>query len=124
MKTSHLTLTAVLATGLCVAGFHARADLEVSASVQIHARADFYAPLTPHGVWFDFGPHGRCWRPAHVAVEWRPYCEGSWEWTDCGWYWVSDEPWGWACYHYGTWVDDPTYGWVWVPDVELAPGWV
>jgi len=37
---------------------------------------------------------------------------------------VSDEPWGWACYHYGTWVDDPAVGWVWVPGVEWAPhGW-
>jgi len=57
-------------------------------------------------------------------VEWRPYCYGYWEWTDCGWYWVSDEPWAWACYHYGTWVYDSNYGWVWVPDIEWAPAWV
>lgn len=124
MKISLATIAAVALTGLSAATFTARADLEVSASVQIHARADFEAPLAPSGVWFDFGSHGRCWRPAHVAVEWRPYCEGYWEWTDVGWYWVSDEPWAWACYHYGTWQDDPTYGWVWVPGVEWAPAWV
>ncbi len=102
----------------------ASADLEVSASVQIHARADFEAPLTVHGTWVAVGSYGRCWRPAHVAVEWRPYGCGEWVWTDCGWYWASEEPWAWACYHYGRWVFDPHEGWVWVPDVEWAPAWV
>jgi hypothetical protein len=101
-----------------------RGDLEVSASLQIHARTDFEAPLAPQGTWVDVGSYGRCWRPAHVAVGWRPYVEGRWVWTDCGWYWESDEPWGWACYHYGTWVQDPALGWVWVPGVEWAPAWV
>ncbi|HXJ60415.1 MAG TPA: DUF6600 domain-containing protein [Verrucomicrobiae bacterium] len=100
------------------------ADLEVSASVSIHAAADFYEPLTPHGAWIEVGSYGRCWHPAHVAVEWRPYCDGSWVWTDCGWYWESDEPWGWACYHYGTWVLDPVHSWIWVPGIEWAPAWV
>jgi hypothetical protein len=31
-----------------------------------------------------------------------------------GWTWVSEEPWGWAPYHYGTWIRGP-YGWAWVP---------
>ena len=101
-----------------------RADLEVTASVQIHAKAEFDAPLAPHGTWVEVGSYGRCWRPAHVAVEWRPYCSGEWVWTDCGWYWSSDEPWAWACYHYGSWVYDPAVGWVWVPGVEWAPAWV
>jgi hypothetical protein len=57
-------------------------------------------------------------------VGWRPYSYGHWVWTDYGWYWVSDEPWAWACYHYGTWVYDSYYGWVWVPDIEWAPAWV
>jgi len=104
--------------------FNASADLEVSAAVQIHAATEFHAPLAPHGVWVDVGPYGRCWRPAHVAVSWRPYCYGHWVWTDCGWFWESDEPWAWACYHYGWWVEDPAYGWVWVPGVEWAPAWV
>jgi len=45
-------------------------------------------------------------------------------WTDCGWYWYSDEPWAWACYHYGYWVYEANYGWVWVPDVVWGPAWV
>ena len=102
----------------------ALADLEVSASVQIHAKAEFDAPLGAHGTWVEIGSYGRCWHPAGVAVAWRPYCSGEWVWTDCGWYWQSEEPWGWACYHYGYWVEDPAYGWVWVPGVEWAPAWV
>ncbi|HWX21777.1 MAG TPA: DUF6600 domain-containing protein [Candidatus Binatia bacterium] len=111
---------ATLSLGL----LRAHAELEVSAGVQIHAKADFVAPLTPYGGWVEVGSYGRCWRPSHVVVGWQPYCEGRWVWTDCGWYWESDEPWGWACYHYGWWVNDPAYGWVWVPDVEWAPCWV
>jgi hypothetical protein len=113
-----------LAGSLSVGAFSARADLEVSASVSIRAEADFYAPLTPHGGWIEVNSYGRCWRPAEVAVGWRPYCSGHWIWTDCGWYWASDEPWAWACYHYGSWVYDPVYFWVWVPGVEWGPAWV
>ncbi len=45
-------------------------------------------------------------------------------WTDCGWYWVSSEPWAWATYHYGRWAYDPYDGWAWVPDTEWGPSWV
>ena len=100
------------------------ADLEVSASVQIRAAADFHAPLSPHGTWVEVGSYGRCWRPTGVVVGWQPYSHGSWVWTDCGWYWASDEPWSWACYHYGSWARDPLYGWVWIPGIEWAPAWV
>src|SRR5262245_53019814 len=94
--------TAVLAVALSLGlPSFARADLEVGVSVAIHDRADFYEPLTPHGTWIEVEGEGRCWRPARVAVEWQPYCEGRWVWTDCGWYWETSEPWGWACYHYG-----------------------
>src|SRR5262245_23862283 len=113
-----------LAGSLSVGAFSVRADLEVSGSVSIRAEADFYAPLTPHGGWIEVNSYGRCWRPAEVAVGWRPYCYGHWIWTDCGWYWASDEPWAWACYHYGSWVYDPVYHWVWVPGIEWAPAWV
>ena len=104
--------------------FKVLADLEVSASVQIRATADFHAPLAAHGAWIEVGRYGPCWRPTGVAVEWRPYGYGHWLWTDCGWYWVSDEPWAWACYHYGSWVYESDYGWIWVPGVEWGPAWV
>jgi hypothetical protein len=68
----------------------------VVASVEIHVESDFYEPLAPDGDWVIIGSYGRCWRPGHVARDWRPYCNGNWEFTDAGWYWVSDEPWAWA----------------------------
>jgi len=124
MKTFFKSSVIALAGMLSLGVFNARSDLEVSASVQIHATADFQAPLAQLGSWVDVHSYGRCWRPARVAADWRPYCNGQWEWTDAGWYWVSDEPWAWACYHYGNWVFDSTLGWVWVPGVEWAPAWV
>ncbi len=101
----------------------AKAEIEFSAGLQISSSSDFYQPLTPYGSWVDIS-YGRCWHPVEVAPDWRPYCNGQWVWTDCGWYWESDEPWSWACYHYGSWVDDPTYGWCWIPGTEWAPAWV
>jgi hypothetical protein len=120
----HLVLGLLVGLGLGFGQFLARADLEVSASVQISAVADFHAPLSPYGSWIEVGTYGRCWRPVGIAVGWQPYCYGSWIWTDCGWYWASAEPWGWACYHYGSWVYDSFHGWVWVPGIEWAPAWV
>jgi hypothetical protein len=93
-------------------------------AVEIHATSDFYEPLTSYGRWQDVGSYGRCWIPGRVEAGWRPYSEGHWQQTDAGWYWVSDEPWGWATYHYGRWDMNPEFGWFWVPQVEWAPAWV
>lgn len=91
---------------------------------EINAVHDFYAPLGQHGYWVDVAQYGRCWYPAYVSSDWRPYSDGHWLWTDGGWYWVSEEPWAWATYHYGRWVWHSYYGWLWVPDVEWGPSWV
>lgn len=123
-KPANLLALGIAAVLLNLGALSAPAELEVSASVRIHDNADFYTPLSSCGSWVVVGSYGRCWRPAGVAVDWRPYCDGSWVWTDCGWYWASDEPWAWACYHYGYWVYDSTYGWIWMPGVEWAPAWV
>src|SRR5262249_27434657 len=104
---------------------NASGAVSFSAGIQIGAVSDFYDPLTSYGAWVQVGSYGRCWHPTvQLEAGWRPYGVGHWEWTDCGWYWVSDEPWAWACYHYGSWVLDPNYGWVWVPGTEWAPAWV
>lgn len=92
--------------------------------MQINSAADFYTPLTPYGTWVNVGSYGRCWRPTQVATGWRPYSVGSWVWTDAGWFWQSQEPWGWATCHYGSWTFDPTMGWVWIPGTQWAPAWV
>ena len=93
-------------------------------TVEIRAESDFYEPLTPLGEWVVVGSYGRCWRPARVEAGWQPYCNGNWQRTDAGWYWVSDEPWAWATYHYGRWNFTDQYGWYWVPQTQWAPAWV
>jgi hypothetical protein len=101
-----------------------QAGASISVGVDIRADSDFYEPLAPQGEWVTIGSYGRCWRPGHVARDWRPYCNGNWELTDAGWYWVSDEPWAWATYHYGRWDFADQYGWYWVPQTQWAPAWV
>src|SRR5262245_18206155 len=66
----------------------------------------FYDDLAPYGRWVDYSPYGWCWAPYDVGPYWRPYYDGSWAYTEFGWTWVSDEPWGWATYHYGRWQFD------------------
>lgn len=103
-----------------------RAQVGISANIdiQINSPSDFYQPLEPYGAWVDVGSYGRCWHPREIGADWQPYTIGHWEWTDAGWYWVSDEPWGWACFHYGSWYDAPSIGWVWIPGTEWSPAWV
>jgi hypothetical protein len=84
----------------------------------------FYDALAPYGDWFSMDKYGWVWAPYNVAVSWRPYTVGHWVYTDDGCTWDSDEPWGWATYHYGRWTYDATHGWVWVPGEEWAPAWV
>jgi hypothetical protein len=84
----------------------------------------FYGELSPYGRWMQRGSYGWVWEPTRVAVGWRPYTQGHWVDTDQGWTWISDEPWGWATYHYGRWLNDPEYGWLWVPGTDWAPAWV
>src|ERR1043166_9478994 len=95
-----------------------------SVEVVIRDERDFYETLSPYGRWEYVGNYGRCWVPARVESDWRPYSNGHWELTDAGWYWVSDEPWGWATYHYGRWDFTEQYGWYWVPQTQWAPAWV
>ncbi len=84
----------------------------------------FYDELGDHGSWIETDEYGYCWQPEVEDPEWRPYSEGYWVDTEDGWTWMSDEPWGWATYHYGRWVNLDEAGWVWVPGYEWAPAWV
>ena len=71
----------------------------------------------------EAGNYGYCFRP-RVANDWRPYEDGHWVWTDRGWYWDSNERFGWATYHYGRWADIGGTGWCWIPGRQWAPAWV
>lgn len=84
----------------------------------------FYDALSPHGEWIDVADYGYAWHPRDVGRDWRPYSDGRWAYTDAGWTWVSDEPHGWATYHYGRWANVESVGWVWVPGTEWGPAWV
>ncbi|HEY4282100.1 MAG TPA: DUF6600 domain-containing protein, partial [Chthoniobacterales bacterium] len=59
---------------------------------------DFYGSesLNSHGRWVKLSKWGTCWQPTDVSNGWCPYTNGSWkECDDCGWTFVSDEPWAW-----------------------------
>ena len=84
----------------------------------------FQSDLQPYGDWVVTADFGRVFRPHGLVVGWRPYSVGHWVYTDTnGWLWVSDEPFGWATYHYGRWavIDG---GWAWVPGRVWGPAWV
>jgi hypothetical protein len=85
---------------------------------------EFYASLSPYGTWIELDNGLTVWRPLHMHSGWTPYRYGHWIWTDDGWYWDSDEPYGPIVYHYGRWYNDENYGWIWVPDNVWAPAWV
>jgi hypothetical protein len=86
----------------------------------------FYRKLEPYGAWRETSDYGYVWQPraAEESRGWRPYTNGHWVYTDAGWTWISDEPFGWATYHYGRWMRLRNVGWVWVPGTEWAPAWV
>jgi hypothetical protein len=80
--------------------------------------------LQNNGQWVDTPDYGQVWQPTGVSADWSPYMYGHWAYTDAGWAWVSDEPFGWAVYHYGRWGVSPDFGWYWVPGRVWAPAWV
>ena len=94
---------------------------ETAGSYQI-----FYDALAPYGGWMEVDPYGYIWQPREAVRDWRwrPYTDGRWAHTDYGWTWISNEPFGWATYHYGRWVKLRRLGWCWVPGDQWAPAWV
>ena len=83
--------------------------------------ADYQGPteynideLNQYGQWVVVPDYGDAWKPS-VVSDWEPFHNGHWVNSDNNWTWISYEPFGWVVYHYGSWYDDPTYGWVWIP---------
>jgi hypothetical protein len=123
----------VLFALLLLGGITGAASAQTSVAAGIHigpsgrASVDlgfFYDDLAPYGNWIERPSYGWVWTPRAVSTSWRPYQDGHWVWTDDGWVWITDEPYGWATYHYGRWYDDPEIGWSWVPGDEWGPSWV
>jgi hypothetical protein len=85
---------------------------------------DFYNDLSLYGQWIDDPKYGYVWSPDEDG-SFRPYfSNGYWVMTDYGNTWISNYPWGWACFHYGRWTYDNYYGWLWVPGSNWGPSWV
>ncbi len=87
----------------------------------------YQTQLGPYGDWVDIPPNGQCWVPTEVKINpgWRPYVDnGKWDYTDQGWFWTSQYPWGEIVFHYGRWISHPQYHWAWVPGFDWAPAWV
>ncbi|HTI84225.1 MAG TPA: DUF6600 domain-containing protein, partial [Acetobacteraceae bacterium] len=74
--------------------------------------------LSAYGTWSDTSDYGQVWYP-QVAPDWVPYRDGQWAYVEpWGWTWVDSDPWGFAPFHYGRWVD--TGGrWGWVPGASV-----
>ena len=84
----------------------------------------FYDNLSPYGNWINSPSYGYVWVP-NVGPDFTPYgTAGHWAFTEYGWTWVSDFPWGWAAFHYGRWYYDQFMGYVWIPDTQWGPAWV
>jgi hypothetical protein len=84
----------------------------------------FYDELSPYGDWVLTRAYGWAWFPRDVRPYWRPYTDGRWVDTEYGWTWASNEPFGWATYHYGRWAWEPRFGWLWIPGTVWGPAWV
>lgn len=69
--------------------------------------------LDRHGRWERHPEYGMVWTPLVVAAGWAPFRDGRWvlhaRW---GWTWVDAAPWGFAPFHYGSWVRwGPRWAW-------------
>jgi hypothetical protein len=129
MNKTRIALLTVLLSGVLAGAGSAATSVSVGVQVGSSGRSTvdigfFYDDLAPYGNWVERPQYGWVWTPRAVASTWHPYQEGHWVWTDEGWTWISDEPYGWATYHYGRWYEDPDYGWEWIPGDEYAPAWV
>jgi hypothetical protein len=84
----------------------------------------YYGELSTQGQ-FEYDPdYGTVWYPTGVSYDWRPYFDGYWSYGPGGYFWVSNEPWGWAPYHYGNWQWSSRHRWCWVPGPVFAGAWV
>jgi len=105
------------------AGTYSGADSYEQANVSVGFDY-FHDALSPYGSWVERDPYGWVWCPLDIQAGWRPYTVGHWAYTDWGWMWLADDPWGPLPYQYGRWSYDNLYGWVWIPGNVWAPAWV
>jgi len=89
--------------------------------------ASFHDQLAPYGAWVNLRG-AWYWRPdaaLRINPDFRPYYDmGRWVQTENGLYWQSDYVWGEVPFHYGRWIREPGFGWLWCPGYEWGPAWV
>jgi Family of unknown function (DUF6600) len=83
----------------------------------------FHQNLSRRGHWINHPIWGDVWVPPR-SRDYRPYFNGYWIYSDYGLLWVGFDPWSNITDHYGRWVWDPFYGWLWIPGYVWGPGWV
>ena len=91
------------------------ATTAADAAAQVPSEMTGAAELAHFGAWRT-GPNGvRAWTPARLPAGWQPYQQGAWSWKlPWGWTWVDDQPWGFAPFHYGRWLQVKGR-WAWTP---------
>src|SRR4029079_10372241 len=74
-----------------------------------------YEDLDQYGSWIQETDYGPLWGSSRVQSDWVPYRYGHWAWVrPWGWTWIDDQPWGYAPFHYGRWVQVRDR-WAWYP---------
>ena len=64
-----------------------------------------YDDLDDYGDWTPTPDYGPLWFPHSTAADWQPYTAGHWAYIPpWGYTWVDEQPWGYAPFHYGRWV--------------------
>jgi hypothetical protein len=73
-----------------------------------------YEDLDDHGAWRESSEYGHVWYPRVSSADWAPYHNGHWAYIEpWGYTWVDDEPWGFAPFHYGRWINvEGQWGWI------------
>jgi len=91
------------------------AHAAANAATQVPPEMTGASDLVRFGTWSS-GPGGeRVWTPAKLPAGWQPYQQGAWTWKlPWGWTWVDDQPWGFAPFHYGRWLQVKGR-WAWAP---------
>jgi hypothetical protein len=86
----------------------------------VSAETTGYDTLDRYGRWDTLADSETVWYPTSVPDDWAPYRYGHWDSIEpWGWTWIDDQPWGFAPFHYGRWINVDGH-WGWVPG-EVVP---
>jgi uncharacterized protein DUF6600/FecR-like protein len=97
-----------------------------TAAAQQYVNSPYYtsglSSLYDYGAFYPC-QFGNCWRPYGVGLGWSPFDSGYFfNDPSIGLSFIGSQPWGWMPYHYGGWLFDPTFGWLWSPNAFGGSG--